>query len=322
PKTNEKKRLTFTLQKTPAGCSRKNTIVRLQRKRDVNTPETRVKAFVPKKHKTLNLFGKDSDKKMKKVHNTRSNGEEMITAPQKTIYQETDARIPVSLGIASPSTTGSTSSDWLEIMKDKAAAENLQRELKVDNTLVKNFTGFNMEGSGNLCDSQLGEVISPDLHTGVSNINIDAISDSNKKIRNNVPNKETKSWSEFKKLKNKQVTKEETLVLVQNIEAEKTENTSNNSNQEVTVQETEVVEQDIQMDNVANLPETEEAHLSIHTERVEMSVNVEPSITLLLALNKRNIAPVNLMANNKESAGKDHTKNLKLYDNERRTHNH
>ncbi|CAG8495724.1 20575_t:CDS:2 [Gigaspora margarita] len=156
------------------------------------------------------------------------------------------------------------SSDWLEIIEDKAVAENLQRELKVNDTPAKNSTGFNMEGSGNLCDSQ----------------------------------------SEFKELKNKQVTKEETLISVQNIEAEKTENTSNDSNQEATVHETEVVEQDIQMDDVANLPETEEAYSSIHTERVEMFVNVEPSITLSLASNKGNIALVNLMANNRESAGK------------------
>ncbi|CAG8680833.1 8092_t:CDS:1, partial [Gigaspora rosea] len=89
----------------------------------------------------------------------------------------------------------------------------------------------------------------------------------------------------------------ETLVPVQDIEAEKTENTSHNSNQEPTVQETEVVEQDIQMDDVANLPETEGAQSSLFTERVEMSVNVEPSIT-------GNIAPINLIANNRESAWK------------------
>ncbi|CAG8828228.1 26684_t:CDS:2 [Gigaspora margarita] len=58
------------------------------------------------------------------------------------------------------------------------------------------------------------------------------------------------------------------------------------------------------MDDVANLPETEEAHSSIYTERVETSVNVEPSITLSLALNKGNIASVNLTANNRESAWK------------------
>ncbi|CAG8734360.1 23683_t:CDS:2 [Gigaspora margarita] len=239
---------------------------------------------------------------MKKVHSTRSNSEEMITASQKTIHPETGAKIPISPGTASPSTTGSTFLDWLEIMKGETAAENLQRELEVDITLAKNSTGFDMEGSGNLCDGRSDEMISPDLHTSISNINIDAISDSNKKIRNDVPNKETKSWSEFKELKNKQVTKEETLVLVQNIEAKKTENTSNDSNQEATVQETEVVEQDIQMDDVANLPETKEAHSSIYTERVETSVNVEPSIILLLASNKGNIAPVNLMANNREKA--------------------
>ena len=455
---------------------------------------------------------------MKKVHNTRSNGEETITAPQKTIHKETGEKIPVSPGTASSSTTGSTSLDWLEIMEGEEAAENLQRELEVDDTPAKNSTGFGVEGSGNLCDGRSGEVTSPDLHTG-SSINIDAISDSNKKIRNDVPNKETKSWSglftkltrgkatystfsprinistknnnalmfdiqklnkisindivstlygkmgadfigakphfvrgtrmyleiifadeqkmrkyakegidifqqtfygyissrsnqellsvrlrrvpitdkeviteeikevfenvgtikaikpllyegtpiqsdqwviifditedskltqripryinildqkvvtewkeapklcffcdgeghikrdcnqlkeannlsrqykEFKELKNKQVTKEETLVPVQDIEAEKTENTSHNSNQEPTVQETEVVEQDIQMDDVANLPETEGAQSSLFTERVEMSVNVEPSIT-------GNIAPVNLIANNRESAWK------------------
>lgn len=72
-------------------------------------------------------------------------------------------------------------------MEDEAAAENLQRELEVNDTPAKNSTGFNMEGSGNLCDGRSGEVISPDLHTGVSNINIDAISDSNKKIRDDVP---------------------------------------------------------------------------------------------------------------------------------------
>ncbi|CAG8796020.1 32538_t:CDS:2 [Gigaspora margarita] len=295
----------FTLQKTPARCSRKNTIVRLQRKRDVNTPETRAKALVPRKRKTLDLFGKDSNNKMKKVHNTKSNSEEMITTPQKTIHPETGVKIPISSGTASPSTTGSTSLDWLEIIEDEAAAKNLQRELKVNDTPAKNSIGFNMEGSDNLCNSQLGEVISSDLHTGISKINIDAISDSNKKIRNHVLNKETKSqYKEFKELKNKQVTKEETLVPVQNIEAEKTENTSNNSNQKATVHETEVVEQDIQMDDMANLPETEEAHSSIYTERVETSVNVEPSITLSLASNKGNIAPVNLMANNRESARK------------------
>ncbi|CAG8820420.1 23424_t:CDS:2, partial [Gigaspora margarita] len=86
--------------------------------------------------------------------------------------------------------------------------------------------------------------------------------------------------------------------------AEKTENTSNNSNQEPTVQETEVVEQDIQIDNVTNLSETEKAHSSLYIERVEMSINVEPSITLSLASNKGNIALVNLMANNRESVWK------------------
>ncbi|CAG8846277.1 8760_t:CDS:2, partial [Gigaspora margarita] len=93
----------------------------------VNIPETRVKALVPRKRKTLDLFGKDSDKKMKKVHNTRSNSEEMITALQKTIHTETE---------------------------DETVAENLQREPEVDDTLAKNFTGFDVEGSGNLRDSQ------------------------------------------------------------------------------------------------------------------------------------------------------------------------
>ncbi|CAG8763594.1 21279_t:CDS:1 [Gigaspora margarita] len=58
------------------------------------------------------------------------------------------------------------------------------------------------------------------------------------------------------------------------------------------------------MDDVANLPETEGAHSSIYTEIVETSVNVEPFITLSLASNKGNIASVNLMANNRESAWK------------------
>ncbi|CAG8715012.1 23383_t:CDS:1, partial [Gigaspora margarita] len=89
---------------------------------------------------------------MKKAHNTRSNGEEMITAPQKTIHTETGAKIPISPGTASSNTTGSMSSDWREIMEGEAVAENLQRELKVDDTPVKNSTGFDMEGSGNLCD--------------------------------------------------------------------------------------------------------------------------------------------------------------------------
>ncbi|CAG8743167.1 4981_t:CDS:2 [Gigaspora margarita] len=181
--------------------------------RDVNTPEIRAKALVPKKRKTLDLFGNGSNKK-----------------------NEEGAEISVFPGTASSSTTGSTSSDWLEIMEYKAVAET--------------------------------------------------------------------QYKEFKELKNKQVTKEETLVLVQDIEAEKTENISNNSNQKPTVQETEVVEQDIQMNDVANLLETEEAHSSLYTERVEMFVNVEPSITLLLASNKGNIAPVNLMANNRENAWK------------------
>ncbi|CAG8764635.1 27154_t:CDS:2 [Gigaspora margarita] len=68
---------------------------------------------------------------MKKVHNTRSNNEEMITVPQKTIHTETGVKIPVSPDIASSSTIGLTSSDWLEIME-----------------------GFDMEGSGNLYDGQ------------------------------------------------------------------------------------------------------------------------------------------------------------------------
>ncbi|CAG8702606.1 11164_t:CDS:2 [Gigaspora margarita] len=207
---------------------------------------------------------------MKKVHNTRSNGKETITALQQTIHPETCAKISVSLGTASPSTTGSMSSNWLKIMEGEAAAENLQKELEVDNTPAKNSMGFDMEGSGNLCDA------------------------------NNL----SRQYKEFKELKNKQVTKEETLVPVQNIEAEKTKNISNNSNQEATVQETEVVEQDIQMDDMANLLETEKAHSSIYTERVETSVNIEPSITLSLASNKGNIAPVNLIANNRESAKK------------------
>ncbi|CAG8756736.1 46256_t:CDS:2, partial [Gigaspora margarita] len=247
----------------------KNIIVRLWRKRDINTPETRVKALVPRKHKTLDLFEKDSDKKIKKVHNTRSNSEEMITALQKTIHTEMGIKIPTSLGTASSSTTGSTSSDWLEIIEGEVVAENLQRELEVDDTPAKNSTGFDMESSGNLCDGQ-----------SVDNT------------------------KEFKELKNKQVTKEETLVLIQNIEAKKTENISNNSNQESTVQKTEVVEQNIQMDDVANLSETEEAHSRIYTERIELSVNIEPSITLSLASNKGNIALVNLIANNRESARK------------------
>ncbi|CAG8821870.1 8754_t:CDS:2, partial [Gigaspora margarita] len=179
----------------------------------------------PKKCKTLDLFGKDSDKKMKKVLNTRSNGKEMITALQKTIHTESGMKISVSPGTASSSTTGLMSSDWLEIMEGEAVVKNLQRELEVDDTPAKNFTGFDMEGSGNL------------------------------------------QYKEFKELKNKQVTKEETLVLVQDIEAEKTKNISNDSNQEPTVQETEVVEQDIQMDDVANLLETEEVHSSLYTER-------------------------------------------------------
>ncbi|CAG8559543.1 31797_t:CDS:2 [Gigaspora margarita] len=149
---------------------------------------------------------------MKKVHNTRSNGEEIITASQKTIHTKMGVKIPFL----------------------QAQLAQAQKRAQSRRYSWKNSTGFEVEGSGNLCDGQSDEVISPDLHTGVSSINIDAISDSNKKIRNDVPNKETKLWS----------------------------------------------------------------------ERVETSVNVELSITLSLASNKENIAPVNLMANNRESAWK------------------
>ncbi|CAG8573621.1 4806_t:CDS:2 [Gigaspora margarita] len=200
---------------------------------------------------------------MKKVHNTRSNGKETITALQKTIHPEMGAKLSVSSGTASPSTTGLTSSDWLEIIEGESVAKNLQRELEVDDTPAKNSTGFDMEGSGNLCDGRSCEVISPNLHTGVSNINIDAIFNSNKKLEMMYPTRKQNHG-----------------------------------------QETEVVEQNIQMDDVANLLETEKVHSSIYIERVKTFVNVEPSITLSLALNKGNIALVNLMANNRKSTKK------------------
>ncbi|CAG8743825.1 8663_t:CDS:2, partial [Gigaspora margarita] len=71
-------------------------------------------SLVPKKCKALNIVGKGSEKKMKKIHNTRRKG------------------------ISSARSTGSTSSDWSEIMEHKAIAEKQQRQCKVDNFLKKN----------------------------------------------------------------------------------------------------------------------------------------------------------------------------------------
>ncbi|CAG8761187.1 9585_t:CDS:2, partial [Gigaspora margarita] len=103
-----------------------NAIARLWRKRDTTIPETRTAALVPRKHRTLDIIRKDSGKKMKKVQNKRSKDGEIM---------------------ALASTTGLTSSNWMEIMEHEIVYE-------VDDNLMKNFTVFNVEGSGNLCDKR------------------------------------------------------------------------------------------------------------------------------------------------------------------------
>ncbi|CAG8747793.1 24988_t:CDS:2 [Gigaspora margarita] len=77
---------------------------------------------------------------MKKIHNTRSKGEEMLTLLQITIPEVIDAKISAFQDISSASSTGRQFSH-------------------------KKFYGFDIEVSGNLCNTQLGKMSSPDLQT-------------------------------------------------------------------------------------------------------------------------------------------------------------
>ncbi|CAG8790847.1 741_t:CDS:2, partial [Gigaspora margarita] len=97
---------------------------------------------------------------MKKVHNTRSKDRETIALLQMTMPEKKKAETTLSSAISSASTTHSTSSDWMEIMECEIAAIELQRQHEVDNNLM---TVFDVKGSENLCDKQLGGTILPDL---------------------------------------------------------------------------------------------------------------------------------------------------------------
>ncbi|RIB16455.1 hypothetical protein C2G38_2038568 [Gigaspora rosea] len=108
----------------------------------------------PRNYKTLDIIRKNSGKKMKKVHNTRSKDREMIATLQTTTPKEKEAEITTPSTNSSASTTGSTSSDWIEIIKHETATIELQRQHEVDDNLTKNSTGFVVEGSENLCNDQ------------------------------------------------------------------------------------------------------------------------------------------------------------------------
>ncbi|CAG8483707.1 2957_t:CDS:2, partial [Scutellospora calospora] len=142
--------------KTPAGCPNENIIVRLRRKEDTPEADTRATALVPRKRNSEDIIIKNNKKRkeMKKVHNTRSKSEETMNTLQTATLADTNAKVHASLTTSSPNTTGSTYSDWLEIMEHEAAAENQQEELETNNFRKENSSALTTESSGNFRDER------------------------------------------------------------------------------------------------------------------------------------------------------------------------
>ncbi|CAG8839775.1 18481_t:CDS:2, partial [Gigaspora margarita] len=101
------------------------------------TPETRATALVPRKCRMFDIIRKDSGKKMKKVHNTRSKDRETIALLQMTMPEEKEAETTPSLAIS------------------RAMAIELQRQHEVDDSLMKNSTVFDMEEFKELKNKQV-----------------------------------------------------------------------------------------------------------------------------------------------------------------------
>ena len=184
-----------TLQKTPAGWYNKNTIVRLRRRKDTNTPKTRAVALVPRKRESEVTLNRDRTKKMKKVHNTRSKNEEEPTSTQTAILEDSDAQEHVSSHSSGSGEVSSTPSDWIEIMEREAVEKNQQREAETNDFREENSTVIGVEGSGNLYDGRSGEASSPDLHTGINIINRGTVTNIVRNEGKVTSSKEANNWT-------------------------------------------------------------------------------------------------------------------------------
>ncbi|CAG8470960.1 43627_t:CDS:2 [Gigaspora margarita] len=222
---------------------------------------------------------------MKKVHNTKRKSEEMIDTLQTTTLRDTNTSADIFPALTGSTTMGSNSLDWLEIMEHEAEIENQQKKCQMNNFHEKNSMTPAVEGSGNLCDRRSDGVCSSVLHIGASIINTDAESYGNRKLGNNTPPQETKSWSEFKELKNKKIIKE----VASDAEQEKEETTEQNTN---------IIE--------AALPlEILEVQINVPSEEPAAPANQKPSIALTTDLNKEFSALIPPAINNEKSNQND-----------------
>ncbi|CAG8484219.1 34814_t:CDS:2 [Gigaspora margarita] len=208
---------------------------------------------------------------MKKTHNTRSKDEKTQTLPKMTMTEVVNEEMSTFSGSSSENNTGSTSSDWSEIIEREATAENLQKQREVDEFPANNSMGINIEGSGNLCDIRSGEVNPPDLQDGINSINTDAGPKLNEATKINL----YQHYKELQNLKNKQVTsKEESETAHKTVEISAANPYKDNS-QETDEQEAVVIEQDVNMAVVTNLLEVEDPRINPTSEEAVTSNNIE-----------------------------------------------